>query len=235
MKKYFFYILVFIFSVVHSANSQYRIGMKGGINSCNLLGPDVPTDIHGQYGFNAGFYLDTRISEHMSTLFELNYSRYKFNYTELTEDSLDSQFITLKERNDYLNIPVMLRYKRGYEFVFFYLNAGMQFSLLVNNKRDITLTIDSLAFPYIPAENYEHNRLDYGLIGGAGLQFKAVNIDLKYYFSTRNMYNSLNAKEMRYNILSLELAYQFNYRNSSPFARKTGWKGLKYKIKHLFK
>ena len=33
---------------------------------------------------------------------------------------------------------------------------------------------------------------------------------------------------MNFNVLSFGISYQINYRESFPYGRKTGWKGLKY-------
>lgn len=235
MKKVCFYILIILLTGFQAVNSQnFRFGIKGGLNSVGIFGPDVPNTFERQFGYNAGIYIDSRVGEFLSSVVEVNYARYRFAYTNLYIDSLNNRFLSVQEKNDLLNVPVMLRYKRGYEFIFFYLNAGMQFSLLLKNNRNTTLFINNLPVDddyYFP---YKHSWYDYGLIGGAGMQFKALNIDLKYYFSTKNVYKEVGALEMRYNVLNLELGWQFNYRDRYAFGRKTGWKGLKYKIKHLF-
>lgn len=235
MKKNCFYILIILLTVFQTANSQnFRFGMKGGINSVGLFGPDVPNTFQRQFAYNAGLYFDTRVTEFMSTYIELNYSRYRFSFTNLYIDSLNNRNLSISEKNDLITVPLMLRYKRGYEFIFFYLNAGMQFSVLLKNNRSSTLFINDLPIDddyYYP---YKHSWYDYGMIGGVGMQFMALNIDMKYYFSTSNIYKEDDALEMRYNVLSLELGWQFNYKDKSPFGRKTGWKGLKYKLKHLF-
>ena len=129
----------------------------------------------------------------------------------------------------------MLRYKRGHEFIFIYLNAGAQVQFLIKKNRETSLHINNLL---VDSEYYykpQHNWYDYGLICGVGIQFKPVNINLKYYMSTRSLYTKNDSREMRYKVLSLELGIQFNYKDASPFGRKTGWKGIKYKIQHLFK
>lgn len=238
MKKKCFYILIILLTVFQTANSQnLRFGIKGGVNSVGLFGPDVPSSFERQYAYNAGIYFDTRVSEFLSSVIEINYTRYKFSYTNLYIDSLNNRFLSVQEKNDLITVPLMLRYKRGYEFIFFYLNAGMQFSVLLKSNRNLTLHINELPITknadadYFP---YDHNWYDYGLIGGVGIQVKAVNIDFKYYFSARNIYKQVDALEMRYNILNLELGWQLNYKERYPLGRKTGWKGLKYKIKHLF-
>lgn len=234
MKKLYFYFIVLLLFSQTSISQNTRFGIKGGINLCDLYGPDEPVNLNQDFSYNGGFYLDIRTGEYLSSIVEIDYTRYKFHFTEsipLVENSV----LTVSEKNDYISIPAMLRYKRGYEFIFVYINAGGQLSFLINNKREATLHIDGNEVDSDYYYGYKHNWYDYGFIGGVGIQFKPVNIDLRYYFSTRSLYTRNDSREMRYNILNLEIAYQLNYRNSSPFGRKTGWKGLKYKIQHLFK
>ena len=235
MKKFYFYFLIFVLSANQLVNSQnYRLGIGGGINSCSLFGINAPVSYDKQYSYSGGFYLDSRIAQHLSTLTELKFARYKFNFTEPIP-LVDSSLLSIQEKTNFLTVPVLLRYKRGYEFAFYYVNVGMQFSMLLNNNRTSSLIINNLNVDPDYYYNFQHNLFSYGLVAGIGFQIKAVNMDLRYYYSTRNMYKRKDSREMRYNILSLEMYYQFNYKDATPFGRKTGWKGFKYKIKHLFK
>jgi len=215
--------------------SQYvRYGIKGGINYCDLNGPDKPLTLDQDMGFSGGFYLDFRVSEFLSTQFELDFSRYKFHFTENT-DIVDDRFLTVSEQNDYLTVPALIRYKRGYEFVFVYVNIGMQGALLIHNKRIVDLYINNNHVDSEYYYGYTNARFDYGLLGGIGIQFKPVNIDLRYYMSTKNLYTRDASRELRYETISIDIGWQFNYKPESKFGRKTGWKGVKYKIKHIFK
>ena len=120
MKKFYFYFLIFVLSANQFATSQnYRFGIKGGINSCSLFGTDAPASYDKQYGYSGGFYLDSRIGEHLSTLTELNFTRYRFNFTEPIP-LVDSSLLSIQEKTNFLTVPVLLRYKRGYEFAFYY-------------------------------------------------------------------------------------------------------------------
>ena len=234
MKKLYFYSIVLLLLNQTSISQNTRFGIKGGVNLCGLYGPDKPVNLDKDYGYNGGFYIDSRVGEYLSSIFEIDCKRYNFHFTEsifLVENSI----LTVKEKNYYINIPAMLRYKKGHEFIFFYLNAGGQLSFLINHNRETTLHINNLLVDSDYYYGYKHNWYDYGFIGGVGIQFKPVNIDLRYYFSTRSLYTRNDSREMKYSALSLDIAYQFNYKDASPFGRKTGWKGFKHKIRHLFK
>jgi hypothetical protein len=234
MKKlYLPALLFFLFSqLVFSQN--YRFGIKGGLNYCDLNGPDKPATLDQDLGFNAGLYLDSRVGQFLYTQFELNFLRYNFHFDE-NVDIVDQRRLAIEEQNNYISIPAMLKYKRGYEFIFIYANIGMQANILIHSNRKSELYINDLKVDTDYYYGFNNSRIDYGPIAGIGFQVQAVNIDLKYYMSTRNLYKESNARELRYESVSLNLAYQFNYKTPSKFGRKTGWKGVKYKIKHMFK
>lgn len=235
MKKIFFFVLILIlFNPIVSVSQDIRFGIKGGGNSCGLSGPDKPSIYNKQYGFSGGFFIDTRFAEHMSSQVDLVFTRLNFGFSEKI-DNIEEGFFNIKETNDYITIPVVLKYKRGYEFVFYYFSFGAQASFLINNKRDVNASSRDLIIDSHSYYDYKHNWYDYGLNVSGGFQFKPITIGLTYYASMRNLYTIDDARDIRYNTLALNLSYQFNYRNTHPFDRKTGWKGFKYKVRHLFK
>jgi len=235
MKKIYFFILATILISIYTSYSQnIRFGITAEGNSCGLYGQDKPIQFNTEYAYSGGFFIDTRFAEHMSTQVEANYTRYRFSFSEKI-DNIEDGYLNVHEINDYISIPVMLKYKRGYEFVFYYFSAGIQTSVLIKNKRTVTATSRNLEIDSKSYYDYKHNWYDYGFKGSIGFQFKPVTLGISYFASMRNLYTRDNAREMRYNIANLNFSYQFNYRNSHPFDRKKGWKGLKYNIKHLFK
>jgi len=233
MKKNYLIILsLFLFS--NSIFSQdVRFGLVGGVNSCGLYGPDKPQIYDKQIGFSGGVFIDSRFAEYMSSQVEINFTRYKFQFSQEIETIIDASF-NIKEKNDYIRIPVTLKYKRGHEFAFYYISAGIQAAVLINSDRDVTASSRGLEIDSKSYYNYKQNWYDYGLIAGAGFQFKPVTIGVTYYYSMRNLYTKDDAWEMRYKTLSLNMSWQFNYVNKQAYERKTGWKGLKHKIKNIF-
>ena len=117
MKKLYFFCIVLLLTNQTLVSQNIRFGIKGGVNLCDLYGPDTPLNFDKEYGYNGGLYIDTRTGEYLSTLVEIDYTRYKFHFSEaihLVENSL----LTVKEKNDYISIQALLRYKRGHEFIF---------------------------------------------------------------------------------------------------------------------
>jgi hypothetical protein len=232
MKKIYF-ILIFIFSISGIFSQNVRYGITGSGNICNLYGQDKPISYIKQYGFSGGFFIDARTAEHLSTQTEIVFNRFQFQFSEKLDNSDEVQ-LNVSECNDYISVPVMLKYKRGYEIAFTYITLGAQVSLLVHHKRDVTATSRDLEIDALSYYNYKNNWYDYGLNGGIGFQFKPLTIGIQTYVSMRTIYKKEEAKMIRFSTVGLNCSWQFNYKNPSPFGRKTGWKGIKYKLNHLF-
>ncbi len=235
MKNIYFFIFIISFIGFNKTLAQnVRYGISAGGNVCNLYGPDGPAQYNNEFGYSGGFFIDSRFAEHMSTQIEANFTHYSFSFSEKIAN-IESAYLKVSEQNNYISIPIMLKYKKGYEFIFYYLSLGGQASVLINHNRDVTATSRGLVIDSDSYYNYKHNWYDYGFKGSLGFQFKPITIGLGYYASMRSLYTRDDAREMRYKIASLDFSYQFNYRDAYPYGRKSGWKGLKYKIQHLFK
>ncbi len=234
LKKTILISAFFAWPVVFVSSQNVRVGIAGGMNLCGLYGPDSPNQLIKHYGPIAGFYIDSRISEHMSALFEFNFIQYKFNFNEVLY-KYPGSLLSVEEKNSYISIPAMLRYKRGYEFIFGFIDAGIQLSGLLAHKRSTTLFLDGLEVDPDYYYGFQNKFFDFGMTAGAGFQYKPFSMELRYYFSTENIYTRDDTREMRYSTINLIAGWQLNYVNKYPFGRKTGWKGFKYKLTHLFK
>lgn len=235
MKKIFFYLFLLTFSFVTKVSGQFvRYGISGGINKCGLYGAEKPAIYNKQFAYFGGLFLDNRIGEYLSAQTELNVSKVQFNFSE-TLPQIENSLLTVNEKDYFISVPVFLKYKRGYEFIFWDIGLGGQISVLAKSKQTIDFKINNYKLDGSYYYNYKNNWYEYGFIGNAGIQFKTVNLFIRYYISMRNIYKSDQSRDMSFNILSFGASYQFNYRDYYLYGRKTGWKGLKYKIKHLFK
>ncbi len=235
MKKFYFYSFILFFAYTTEASGQFvRYGFSGGINKCGLFGTDKPDAYNKQITYFGGFYLDNRVGEYLSAQSEINFSKYQFIFSESLYQVENSK-LTVNEKDYFISVPVFLKYKRGYEFIFWDIGLGGQISLLAKSKRTLDLTINNYDTEASYYYNYKNNWYEYGFIGNAGIQFKAVNLFLRYYISMRNIYKATDSRDMSYNILSFGASYQINYKELYPYGLKTGWKGLKYKITHLFR
>jgi len=233
MKKFYFITYLLFFLLFQGQSQNVRFGVKGGGNLLALSGPNKPQTYEKQYGFSGGAFIDTRVTEYLSSQVELSFTRYNFQFSQAI-DNIEDAYFNIKEKNDYITVPLVLKYKRGYEVAFYYLSAGLQGAVQIKQKRDVNATSRDRIIDFKTYYNYKNNWYDYGVNFGAGFQFKTVTIGITYYYSMRNLYTNKDAWEMRYKALSLNMSWQFNYKNRYPYGRKSGWKGFKYKIKNLF-
>jgi len=235
MKKIYFYSFLFLFSFISEASGQFvRYGISGGINKCGLFGADKPATYTKQFAWFGGLFLDNRIGEYLSVQSELNLNKFQFSFSE-TIPQIENSKLSVDEKDYFISVPVFLKYKRGYEFIFWDIGLGGQVSVLAKSKRTLDLQIDIYNQDGVYYYDYKNNWYEYGFVGNAGIQFKAVNLYLRYYISMRNIYKYSDSRDMSFNILSFGASYQINYQELYPYGRKTGWRGLKYKMTHLFK
>ncbi len=235
MKKIFFNLSLFLFLIISPASGQYiRYGITGGINKCGLFGIDKPATFNKQLGYFGGLYIDNKISENLSVQSELNFSQFRFKFSEQVP-LIENSNLSIDEKDYFISVPVFLKFKKGYEFIFWHIGLGGKISVLAKSKKDLSLKVGNYDTDPTYYYNYKNNWYEYGFIGNAGIQFKAIDLFVRYYISMRNIYKSSQARNMSYNNIAFGVSWQFNYKESYPYGRKAGWRGLKYKIKHLFK
>lgn len=224
-----------MFSFFTEASGQFnRLGISGGINKCGIFGVDKPAVYNKQYAYFGGFFLDNRIGEYLSAQSEINVSKYYFSFSEPIQ-TIENSTLSVDEKDYYISVPMFLKYKRGYEFIFWHIGLGGKFAILLKSKQNLALKVGNYDMNPVYYYNYKNNWYEYGFLGNAGIQFKSIDFFVRYYISMRNIYKTNEARDMSFNILSFGASYQINYRELYTYGRKTGWKGFKYKIKHLFK
>ncbi|NOZ36130.1 MAG: PorT family protein [Chlorobi bacterium] len=235
MKKIFFNLSLFLFLIISQASGQYiRYGITGGINKCGLFGIDKPTTFNKQLGYFGGLYIDNKISENLSVQSELNFSQFRFKFSEQVP-LIENSNLSIDEKDYFISVPVFLKFKKGYEFIFWHIGLGGKISVLAKSKKDLSLKVGNYDTDPTYYYNYKNNWYEYGFTGNAGIQFKAIDLFVRYYISMRNIYKSSQARNMSYNNVAFGVSWQFNYKELYPYGRKAGWRGLKYKITHLFK
>ncbi|MBL0745111.1 porin family protein [Chryseolinea lacunae] len=152
----------------NDANAQARAGVKGGLNVSNLYVDDVD-DENARYGFNAGVYGQILSTESFAIQPELLYSTKgsKVEYGQFVNQ-------TVKYNLNYLDLPVLAVFKLGDAaeihlgpYASYLLNANISY------KGDIANGSDE-----IKKDNLKS--YDYGLAGGFGLNFGAVQVGARY-------------------------------------------------------
>ena len=150
-------------------NPSARVGVKGGFNVSNLYIDDI-SDENARYGFNVGLYGQVLSSEKAALQLELLYST-KGSRAFYETGTLNQE---VKYNLNYLDLPVLAVIKLGESaeihlggYASYLLNANISYSGDLANGTD-EIDKDNL-------KSY-----DYGLVGGVGFNFGAVQVGARY-------------------------------------------------------
>ncbi len=183
-------VILFLFSsilIAQSAQAQdgRRMGIKGGLNATNIYQNDI-NDENARFGFNLGLYGQILSSEVFAIQPELLYSTKgaKWDYAGAgLNQSIDLNI-------NYLDLPVLAVFKLGETaeihagpYVGYLLSAKVKYDGdLANGTDDINR--DDL------------NTIDYGLAGGLGLNFGAMQVGARYNYGLAKIASSNAAKDV---------------------------------------
>lgn len=161
-----------------------RAGIKGGLNVSNLYIDDV-TDENARFGFNVGVYGQVLSTDVLALQLELLYST---KGSKAQYDGFIDQEI--KYNLNYLDLPVLAVFKLGEQVE---LHAGGYAGYLlganISYSGDLGTGVDE-----IDKDNLKP--LDYGLIGGLGFNFGAVQVGARYNYGLAKLADSDGAKAL---------------------------------------
>ena len=235
MKKYYYILFLFFFSFgsVHS-QTNVTFGINAGAAMSGITGSSAPDSYNKMYDFTGGFFLNAKFTKFRSFIFELNYIRKSFNFTE-DISLVKGGVLHIQERNDYVSLPMQFRIKMGDDYLNAFFSVGFEADFFIHNERTGYANVGEFPVGYESFYDYDNNSYDYGFVAGLGVQYMAVTLNLNGFMSLRNMYFGEYLREMRYNTVTLRLGFEINYHAPAGSRRKTTWQALKYKIKHWFK
>ncbi len=160
MKKLFLSAAV----VMSTMAFAQQFGLKGGMNVSSISKDGGLSDTSSKIGFNAGVFMNAPLAQNFSIQPELLYNDLgsKVTYGSNDQNSYSTNL-------GYISLPVMFQYNATPQF---YLEAGPQFSLLVNadtklkdgNNNQITTDFTKTA-------KDDLNTFDFGVGLGAGYYF----------------------------------------------------------------
>lgn len=188
--------------VSQHANAQARAGIKGGLNVSNLYIDDV-NDENARYGFNVGVYGQVVSNDVFALQPELLFTTKgaKGEYTGLIDQ-------TVKFNLNYLELPILAVFKLGDAaeihvgpYVSYLLSANTSFSGdLANGTDDI--------------DRDQLKSFDYGLAGGVGFNFGALQIGARYNYGLVKLADSDVADtflgDSKNSVAQLYLAFNIN-------------------------
>ncbi len=188
--------------------AQARAGIKGGLNVSNLYIDDID-DENARYGFNVGFFGQVLSSETFAIQPELLFS------TKGSKAFYDAGIInqTVKYNLNYLDLPVLAVFKLGKSAE---IHVGPYASYLlganISYEGDIANGDDE-----IDKDNLKS--FDYGLVGGFGLNFGAVQVGARYNYGLAKIADSNSAElvlgDSKNSVAQLYLSLNLNSKKNS--------------------
>jgi len=194
MKKIMLVVSVIVSSV--TLNAQVSFGIKAGLNNSTLGGDGA--DLAGKKsntGFNFGVTAGIPLTTHLTFQPEIMYS---------ANEGMEFRPNTTTEINynlNYVNIPLMLKYKSGHVYgeagpYFGFLTSGTGKSVVgaVKTESDIKDSFDGT---------------DMGVALGGGLEMKSgFGVGVRYNMGLQNIYDA-TSPEYKNRFWQLNLTYKF--------------------------
>ena len=198
-----------VLSVGVASAQNVKFGIKAGLNYATFSG-DVK-ESNGIIGFAAGGFANIAINEKFAFQPELLFS------IQGTTDKSTNSYSGYSYTNDYtsrvnyLNVPLMFRFKAAEKF---YLEGGPQVGFLLSVKRTDKVTRvvgnTTTVTEYSSDNKDDVNTVDFGLNFGAGYDFtKNISVGLRYNLGLSNVAKDVVDYKVRNSVFSLAVGYTF--------------------------
>jgi Outer membrane protein beta-barrel domain len=183
---------------------QARAGIKGGLNISNLYTNEVD-DQNARYGFNVGVYGQLFANDVFAIQPEVLYSTKGAKFEDQIFDG------ELKLNLNYIDVPVLAIFKLSDVFE---IQAGGYASYLLR----VNSTFESNVFDASEDFDRKHfNAWDYGLVGGIGLNFDALQIGARYNYGLNEIAKDSEARAFmgsaKNSVAQVFLAINLNHGN----------------------
>ncbi|SNV35809.1 Uncharacterised protein [Chryseobacterium taklimakanense] len=193
---------------VSSLTFAQQFGIKGGMNVASISKDGTLSDTSSKIGFNAGVFMNAPLAENFSIQPEVLYNDLgsKITYGQNDNNSYSTNL-------GYISVPVMFQYNATPEF---YLEAGPQFSFLVNAKNKLKDgNNNTLVNDWTKLAKDNLNTFDFGLGLGAGYYFTPqLGLTARYVAGMTKIGKDDNVygqpyKDSKNNVFQVGLAYKF--------------------------
>jgi Outer membrane protein beta-barrel domain len=184
-------------------NPTARVGIKGGLNVSNLYIDNV-NDENARFGFNGGLYGQILSTETFAIQPELLFSTKgsQADYGGIINS-------TVRFNLNYLDLPVLAVIKLGPSAE---IHAGAYASYLlsanINYEGNVGTGTERL-------DRDQFKTFDYGLVGGLGLNFGAVQIGARYNYGLVKLADSNSARNVlgdsKNSVAQLYIALNMNH------------------------
>lgn len=191
--------------ITAEAQDSPRMGIKGGLNVSNLYLDDV-TDENPRFGLNLGIYGQIFSNDAFAIQPELLFS------TKGSHDEFDGVFDgKVKFNMNYLDLPVLAVIKLGESAE---IHAGAYASYLLHANVSYEGDLGS-GSEDLDRDNFKS--FDYGLVGGFGLNFGAVQVGARYNFGLVEIADSdaadLILGDAKNSVGQIYMAFNLNHNN----------------------
>ena len=183
MKKLFLMTVIAFFGFTVFAQdspSAIGFGLKAGANFASITG-DETDNLSSLTGFHVGAYVDISVSEKFSVQPELLYSTQGAKYE-------DSDFYDGKFKLNYLNIPIMAKFRVAEGFT---LEAGPQVGFLLSAKDEYDYIGADPGFSDLSGEDDIKDLVkgtDFGINFGLGYKMEnGLNFSARYCLGLSNI------------------------------------------------
>lgn len=178
MKKSIISTVILCLSVIATSAQKYKIGIKAGVNASKISGTSFNDEF--KLSYHAGVFGEFEINKKLGIQPEIIFSQSQGSVVN-TGTVLVFTNTNFDYSLNYINIPLLLRYKIGKVLV---LNAGPQYSILLND--DTKLYYNSVKSAFKSG--------DFAIVGGLQLEFKYLRVYARYNIGLDNV-NDLNNNE----------------------------------------
>ena len=192
-------------NVSNTDNMSVRWGVKGGVNFATINGGDVNDSPDSRTSFHVGLLAEFPLSEMFSLQGEVLYSGQGAEVTESYLDLTAPGGVRTQKAElqlDYINVPILAKV---YLFKGFSLEAGPQFSFLLNDEIDTNPNGNSGDSP-TPFRR-ELKTFEVGAAGGATFQTEmGLFATARYTQGITNIVDNFNAQNA---VFQLGIGYKF--------------------------
>lgn len=192
MKKILLFTALILGWNISGAYAQMHIGIKAGANITTAkFIANYEADIGSVAGLYVGPYVNIDLSDKLLVQPALLYSMegYQYDHPSLDEDP--------RFRNNYLTLPVVLRYRAMNEW---YLEAGPRIGFLLSSRNKLA-DVDA---------KHLFKNMDVGLSLGAGYQFaNGLAAEARYHFGLINFDSDDDDEDgsLKSRVFSIGIAY----------------------------
>ncbi len=198
MKKLLFVSLIFAgatFSHTASAQVQFSLGIKGGVNFANIIVSDASATWDGKTGFHGGAFALIKVTA-FAVQPELIFSQ-QGSTVKINGQDLDANF-------SYLNVPVMLKF---YLPLGLNLQMGPQFGFLTSAKSDYNPITNTPQNETDLKGFYKNSDVSLGLGIGWDLPMR-LTIDARYNLGLTKIEDNASLEATKNQVFQLSLGYK---------------------------